>query len=242
MHDCGPTSPDRRQWRLAELPAGCPPLCGIQFPRAAAILHRDTRFDWPPPFTTFRDPPANSIAVSVSSGGSELSTLLGLFYRRPEELGRFERIAAESLPEPCRALLAHSRHMTVAMENYHRSPVDVRVLETNTSGHRYARRILLVRHSDGRVVQFGIMRLNFDNFSPEVRRDVESQSAPLGRILIQHNVLWQIELTALWKISPGTDLCRLFGIGPRQITYGRTAVIRCGQEPAIELLEIAAPG
>ena len=114
--------------------------------------------------------------------------------------------------------------MTVTMEQYHGGPVDVRVLETKTVGNTYARRILLERHSDGRVVQFGIMRLNFDYVSAEVRREVESQSAPLGRILIKHNMLWEIELSALWRVTPGGDLCRLMGIGPSQITYGRTAV------------------
>lgn len=167
--------------------------------------------------------------------------LVRLFYRRPEELGRFEEVTATAVAEPYRGLLAHPHHMTVAMEQYHGGTVDVRVLETKTAGNTYARRILLEQHSDGRVVQFGIMRLNFDYVSAEVRKEVESQSAPLGRILINHNLLSAIEVVALYRVTPGGDLCRLMGIGPRQTTYGRTAAIRSNGATAVELLEIVTP-
>ncbi len=171
----------------------------------------------------------------------QLSSLVGLFYRRSEELGRFEQIQPELLSDPYRRLLAHPHHMTVAMEEYHKGPVDVRVLQVKTDGSVYARRILLQRHADGRVVQFGIMRMNFDFVSDDVRREVESQSTPLGRILIAHNALWKIELNALWRVKPGGELCRQMGIGPKQTTYGRTAFIRGNGAAAVELLEIVTP-
>ncbi len=179
--------------------------------------------------------------MSKSDANVELSSLVGLFYRRPEELGRFQEITSADLIEPYRRLLAHAHHMTVTMEEIHGCPVDVRVLEVKTVANVYARRILLTRHSDGRVVQFGIMRLNFDYVTPEVRQEVESQSTPLGRILSQHKTLWEIDLSALWRVTPGGDLCRLMGIGPKQITYGRTALIRGNGAAAVELLEIVTP-
>ena len=85
------------------------------------------------------------------------------------------------------------------------------------------------------------MRLDFQAVSPEVRREIESQSTPLGRILIQHNVLREVHLTKLWKVTSGEDLRRLFNLSSGQITYGRTAVIHFGGEPAVELLEIVTP-
>ena len=138
-------------------------------------------------------------------------------------------------------LLAHDSHMTVTVERFHNGPVNVRVLETQLSGEHYAHKILLTRQSDGVVVQFGIMRLDFSTVSPAVRREVESQQTPLGRILIQHNVLREVHLTKLWRVTPGEDLCRLFNVSRDQVTYGRTAIIHCDGEPAIELLEIVTP-
>ena len=54
------------------------------------------------------------------------------------------------------------------MEEFHRSQVRVQVLEAKRTANYYSRRILLDRESDDRVVQFGIVRLNFDLLSPEV--------------------------------------------------------------------------
>jgi chorismate-pyruvate lyase len=172
---------------------------------------------------------------------ADLDALVALFYRRPEGLGRFEEVASHDLSRDYRMLLAHDSHMTVTVERFHNGPVDVRVLESKLTGSHYARKILLARQSDGVVVQFGIMRLDFSAVSPEVRQEVESQSRPLGRILIDHNILREVHLTKLWKVTPGEDLRRLFDLPPGQITYGRTAIIHFGGEPAVELLEIVTP-
>src|SRR5262249_6522262 len=120
-------------------------------------------------------------------------------------------------------------------------PVDVRVLATKLTGTHYARKILLSRASDGQVVQFGIMRLDFACVSPEVRHEVESQKTPLGRILIEHNVLTRVHLRKLYEVTPGEEVLRLFDLQPGQVTYGRTAVIHCDSQRAVELLEIVAP-
>ena len=116
------------------------------------------------------------------------------------------------MPAVERGLLAHQNHMTVTVERHHHSPVDVRVLETQISGDHYARKILLARQSDGAVVQFGIVRLNFSHVDADVRREVESQKTPLGRVLIAHNVYRKIHLVRLWRIEPGPDLVGLFGL------------------------------
>jgi chorismate-pyruvate lyase len=164
-----------------------------------------------------------------------------LFYASLSELGRFDELESRQLERDYRMLLAHDSHMTVTVERFHNGPVDVRVLDSKLSGAQYARKILLARHGDGEVVQFGIMRLNFSCVSPAVRREVESRAIPLGRILIQHNVLREVHLTKLWRVTPGEELRGLFKMEPGQITYGRTAIIDCDGEPAVELLEIVAP-
>ena len=172
---------------------------------------------------------------------AELLSLVELFHESPEDLGEFHAVAASSLAQPYRELLAHPHHMTVTVERFHKSPVDVRVLDTKVAGDRYMRRILLTRQSDGRVVQFGIVRLNFEFLSPEVRREIESKSIPLGRVLIKHDVLREIELVAIWHVKPGPELCKVFGCEPNDITFGRTAIIHCNGEPAVELLEVVTP-
>ena len=170
----------------------------------------------------------------------DLDTLAGLFYRSRERLGGFTEVAPDEMPQPARRLLAHNDHMTVTVEEFHRSPVNVRVLDKLVTPQHYARKILLERQSDGLVVQFGIMRVNFDYLSPEVAREIRSEATPLGRILIEHNVLRRVQLFSLWRVEMGAELQTLFGARPG-IAYGRTAMIDCNEEPAVELVEIVTP-
>ena len=171
----------------------------------------------------------------------DLRTLVALFYDDPQQLGEFTEVKTDAMPPSMAKLLAHDEHMTVTVESFHRSPVDVEVVETQINGEHYARRILLKKQSDGAVVQFGIVRLSFEHVSGQVRQEIESQSTPLGRVLIRHDVLRHVELVALWKIVPGPDLCTLFNLGPNPSpVYGRTALIYTNGIPAVELLEVAS--
>ncbi|HUY32592.1 MAG TPA: hypothetical protein VMV69_07395 [Pirellulales bacterium] len=171
----------------------------------------------------------------------DLETLSRLFYDALESLGEFTEVAAGELPDAYRGLLAHDAHMTVSVERFHGGPVSVRVLDRRVTSTHYARKIVLQRESDGRVVQFGIMRVNFGCLSPEVRAEIQSEAVPLGRILIQHDVLRQVQLFSLWRITTGAELTRLFGLQRPGVTYGRTALIDLNGMPAVELIEIVAP-
>jgi chorismate-pyruvate lyase len=168
----------------------------------------------------------------------DLDDLVSIFYTDPMELGAFQAVAAEDLPDNYRTLLAHDDHMTVTVESFHGSPVDVEVLQSQLNLRSYSRKILLRRHSDGQVVQFGIVRLDFQYLSEEVQQEILARQTPLGRILIQHNVLRNVELVGLWKIRAGRELAAFLGVPQEMTVYGRTALIHCNGEPAVELLEI----
>jgi chorismate-pyruvate lyase len=131
--------------------------------------------------------------------------------------------------------------MTESVEAFYGCPVDVEVVAKHITGTHYARKILLRRQTDRRVVQFGIVRLTFEYLSDEVRREIESEDTPLGRVLINHNVLREVQLFALWRLEAGEDLRNLFGLEKPTEVYGRTALIYTNGEPAVELLEILAP-
>jgi chorismate-pyruvate lyase len=171
----------------------------------------------------------------------DLPTLAGLFYTYPEDIGEFHEVSAAELPSPYDRLLAHEGHMTESVEAFYGCPVDVEVVAKHITGTHYARKILLRRQTDRRVVQFGIVRLTFEYLSDEVRREIESEDTPLGRVLINHNVLREVQLFALWRLEAGEDLRNLFGLEKPTEVYGRTALIYTNGEPAVELLEILAP-
>jgi chorismate-pyruvate lyase len=170
-----------------------------------------------------------------------LDHLAGLFYSDLAELGMFEEVLAEAVPEPYRKLLAHHEHMTVAVEQHHGCKVDVEVLQAQTDGDYYSRKIVLHRQTDRAPVLFGIPRINLRLLADDVRREIVSQTTPLGRVLIDHNIMREVQLASLYRVQPGIDLQRLMGISAPATTYGRTAFIYLDGYVAIELLEIVPP-
>lgn len=174
------------------------------------------------------------------SAGPKLSDFFPQF-SPADWLRAYEIIAAEQVPEPYHKLLVHEHHMTVTVEEHHGSLVDVRVLERMHEGDAYARKILLALQSTGRIVQFGLVRIHFQYCSEAVRDEIIAAKTPLGRILIEHNVLRRIEPTAFLRILPGPALAEWFGMKSPQPVYGRLALIHCDDQPAVELLEVVAP-
>lgn len=173
----------------------------------------------------------------------DLPQMLSLFYRedQTELLGRFESIEAEAIPEPHRSLLDHHSHMTVAVESHFGSPVDVEIVRSTKDNEWYAREILLRSQADQTIVQYGIVRLRYGLLAPSVWDEIEGGKKPLGRVLIEHEVLRQVELVGLWQVQCGRNLARHFNVAEDTRTFGRTARIFCDEEPAIELLEIVRP-
>jgi len=179
--------------------------------------------------------------VSEPSHFPDLETLVDLFYDSCDRLGAFEEVKSSQLTPTARKLLDHHSHMTVTVEKFHGCKVDVDVLERRSREHHYSRKILLRRQSDKRVVQFGIVRLNRRYLSDDVLAEIESETIPLGRVLINHNVLREVQLVALWKIIPGPDLKQYLELADDSPIFGRTALIYCNGEPGVELLEIVTP-
>lgn len=170
----------------------------------------------------------------------ELAPLLALF-SPPDYLRAYEVIAADKLPPPYKKLLDHEHHMTVTVEARHGSLVDVRVLDERLDGDVYSRKILLALQSNQKIVQFGLVRIHLNFLSPDVRAEIVSRKTPLGRILIEHNVLRAIKQTSFLRILPGPAMMEWFALKAPTPTFGRTAVITCDDQLAIEVLEIVAP-
>lgn len=168
----------------------------------------------------------------------QLSAIAAPFFASLDELGAFRAVTAAELPDAYQVLLAHDDHMTVTLEAYHGCFVDVRVLRAEQAGSLYSRSSVLSCQNSGKVVQFGIMRIALDQLQESVRNEIVGGQAPLGRVLIRHNVLRHVELHGLWEVKPAArlrDYLQLVGDEP---LYGRTARIVVEGRPAVELLEI----
>jgi chorismate-pyruvate lyase len=183
------------------------------------------------------DRPSQSAAADLFTPSA--ARLAMLFYTGLDELGRFTPANVDALPADYRALLAHHDHMTVALEAFHDSLVNVQALGEWRDESSYARASLLSRQSDGRIVQFGIMRIWLADLPPAAQDEIKSKRWPLGRVLIRHNLLREVEVITLWKIVPGPVLKQQLQLNDDTPIYGRTAQILVEERPTVQLLEIA---
>ena len=169
------------------------------------------------------------------------SDLIGIYFKDPSLLGRFARVDSQLVPSVYRQLLDHTNHMTVTVEAHYCDTVEVEVLRSDVVGEHYRREILLKTQASKTVVQYGIVRLNTKYLADDPRNEILAQLKPLGRVLIEHDVMRAIELFDLLRVECGPVLAKHFGVSPGSVTYGRTALIHCDHEPAIELLEVVRP-
>jgi chorismate-pyruvate lyase len=182
--------------------------------------------------------------IYPEKSGEHLHDAIGLaqaFFEPLSDLGSITPVGESDLPPDYLTLLAHSGHMTITLEAWHESLVDVRVEGECREPDRYARHSLLSRKSDGRVVQSGIMRIDLTGLPIAVRREIEVGETPLGRILIRADLLREVELLALWRIAAGPRLASELDLPPGTTVYGRSARILVEGRPAVELLEIVRP-
>jgi len=168
--------------------------------------------------------------------------LVRLFCPRAADFGLFSPVDVRDVPPLPRRLLDHLGHMTVTMERQHACLLGLRVVAERDdasvgAGRRYSREILLATPA-GRIVQYGIVRIDLAVLDPAAAAAIRGRSAPLGRILVQAGLLCDVQNVRLVRVSPGPHLRRLIdGAGD---TYGRVAEILVAGRPAIELLEIVA--
>ena len=174
----------------------------------------------------------------------DLDSLLNEFYSdRPQQdthlqLGTFDRI--DEAPSPYNDLLNHNHHMTVTVEAFHGESVNVSIHRHQQHDNKYCREITLVTEQSKKIVQYGIVRLNKTALVDRVWRQIESGEIPLGRVLIENNVLRDVKIEQLWAIKAGPCLAEKMHAVIGQTFYGRTAIIHCDGVSAIELLEIVS--
>ena len=171
----------------------------------------------------------------------ELKSLTDIFPETASLIEQAEHVPSATVPEPYRKMLAHDQHMTVTMESFHHCPVDVKIIDRKLDGDIYSREILLLKSGTDQVVQFGIVRFDLQYVTESVREEILSGETPLGRILINQNVLRHLDLGAVLRITAGPRLAEYLQMQTGGVTYGRLATIFCNRSPAVDLLEITAP-
>lgn len=176
----------------------------------------------------------------ASTAVTRATSLIEVFHPEGDAFAQLQAVPAAEVPQPYADLLAHNSHMTVAMEQFHGGPVSLRVVAeremgADAGGRSYAREILLA-NGEGRIVQYGIVRMDLSPLPAASREAILNKTEPLGRILIASGMHREVQAVELLQVSPGPAFGQLMEAG--EPCYGRVAEIRLDGRPAVELLEV----
>lgn len=149
-----------------------------------------------------------------------------------------EEIAPEQMPQPARQLLVHQSHMVRTLNQFYGRPVDVHVLERHRDGNLYSRKIFLTLQETSHVVEYGLVRMDLRPMPKKVVESIVAEHAPLGSILIAHNVLRRIQPKWYLRFGVGNPILNWYGCQTSGPLFGRLGTIYCNGEPTIEVLEI----
>jgi hypothetical protein len=167
-----------------------------------------------------------------------LAEHIGAFRLPDLDIVGCEPVEGAALPEPFRRLLVHQDHMTTRLTDYFGGPLALQVLSERLDGEQYAREVVLRLAAGGRVIEYGIARINLAMTGSEVRRQILERRTPLGDILVRHRVLRLIEPRWFMRFHAGARALRYFAPGTTPSGYGRLATIHCNGVPTVELLEV----
>ncbi len=185
----------------------------------------------------------NEPRLRLTTANAWLEEVLGQFPDDRISLDKLDVLRGDSVPGIYNELLVHTHHMTVTLEKHCGCPVFLEVVKVRHEGHDYARKLVLRAGEDVPVVLAGIMRFRLEFVREEIRQTIVEASTPLGRVLIENEVLRRIETVAFLRFPLQNTFGELLGSDAEaDFTYGRIAIIFCDGAPAVELLELIPAG
>ena len=173
----------------------------------------------------------------------ELLHPLTLFRKRDgRPLPVFEEIDGASMPEPYRSLLVHNGDMTSRLEQFHGSPMKLRILHIERVGKEYRREVLLCAQDSGLPVEYGAIEIHLEAFPEELREQIVEGKLPLGGLLNRSQIVYGSSPRAYLRLLPDLSLTRLFGAEGVSALYGRCNVLlnHAGAELA-HIVEVLRP-
>ena len=128
--------------------------------------------------------------------------------------------------------------MTSTLREFHGQALRLNVLDQRVEGDVYSRSINLALQANGRIVEYGFVRMDMRLVPPSVRAEILEKATPLGDILIKHRVLRRIDPKWFLRFGEDSPMLEWFGTSRPAEAFGRLGVIHCDGQAAIELLEV----
>jgi hypothetical protein len=172
----------------------------------------------------------------------------------PEALGRFIREschiparafhprAPDSLPEPARRLLVHGQDMTSTLASFHESPLRVEILQRLCTNDLYLREVFLRTTATDAIVEYGVIAVALEQFSPEQQAEIQAGRTPLGGLLHRFKIPFESAPMGFFSVSSASLVETPLQTPKDETCFGRfNRLTRRGSEPLAWILEILPP-
>jgi hypothetical protein len=97
--------------------------------------------------------------------------------------GAFLPRPGDSLPQPAKRLLVHAHDMTSTLAAFHESALRVEILQRRRQDDLYLREVFLRTVTSEAIVEYGVIAIALDEFTPPQQEAVQAGQMPLGALL-----------------------------------------------------------
>lgn len=101
------------------------------------------------------------------------------------------RLPADELPEPERSLLVHPNDMTSTLAAFHGSQLRLEVLQQRWLDELYLREVFLRTLDRDRIVEYGVIAIALEQFTPVQQAIIKNGEMPLGGLLRRHEISFE---------------------------------------------------
>ncbi len=154
----------------------------------------------------------------------------------------FRPLPGAQLPALPRRLLDHARDMTSTLAEFHGSALRVDVLQARRVGEIYLREVFLRATDTGRTVEYGVLAVALEQFTPEQRAAIEAGVAPLGALLHGFQIPFISSPISFFAATAANLAATPFGAQVVGECYGRlNCLAKPSREPLAWIMEILPP-
>lgn len=172
----------------------------------------------------------------------------------PEALGRFMRDACRlapdafhplpghAMPEPAKRLLVHTQDMTSTLATFHESPLRVEILQQQQLDGLYLREVFLRTISTGARVEYGVIAVALEQFTPPQQEAITGGCAPLGALLHHFKIPFTSAPIGFFSVTGDRLAATPLAAPPGTTCFGRlNCLAKTTGEPLAWILEILPP-
>ncbi|MEX2215390.1 MAG: NAD(P)/FAD-dependent oxidoreductase [Phycisphaeraceae bacterium] len=156
---------------------------------------------------------------------------------------RCVRLDGPAMPEPYRSLLVHTQDMTPTLEAHHGGRISLKLFNKHIDEDGwFCRRVALVLDETGRHVEFGAIRIDLSQFSPEAQKHITECHRPLGTILNEDGIAHYGRPAGFFRVQSDPLINETLGLKETQELFGRRNILYSDKDqPLAEVVEILPP-